>query len=188
MKAKLVLVMAISLMGSVVFAQESANPKFVVVSQGNSGLYKVIYDNPGASKVKMNIYRSNGEKIFGEALNVEGFVRTVNFKGMYSDKYTIEVTDNGGKHVETVAYGPASTTNIHVARLDKESNKYLLSVANGNSAEINVRILDGENNVVHTQNLAVTGSVGLVYDLARVQGSPTFEVGDNTGVYRTIKY
>jgi hypothetical protein len=188
MKAKLILVMAISLMGSVAFAQESANPKFIVVSQGISGLYKVVYDNPGASKVKMNIYRSNGERVFSEALSVEGFVRTVNFNGMYSDNYTIEVADNGGKHVQTVAYGPVSKTNIHVARLDKESSRYLLSVANDSSAEINVRILDGENNVVHTQSLAVNGSVGLVYDLTRVQGAPTFEVADNSGTYRTIKY
>jgi hypothetical protein len=188
MKAKLVLVMAISLMGSVAFAQESANPKFIVVSQRNPGVYKVIYDNPGASKVKMNIYRSNGEKVFGEPVNVQGFVRMVDFKGMYSDKYTIEVTDNAGKHAQTVSYGSVSPTNIHVTRLDKESSKYLLSVANDNSAEISVRILDGENNVVHSQSLAVNGSVGLVYDLTRVQGAPTFEVADNSGTYRTIKY
>jgi hypothetical protein len=188
MKAKLVLAMAISLMGSAAFAQESASPKFVVVSQNNPGVFKVVYDNPGASKAKMNIYRSNGERIFSELLNVEGFIRSVNFKGMYEGAYTIEVVDNTGKYVETVTYASAPSANVHVARLDKQSNKYLLSVENEKSTEISVRILDGDYNVVHTQSLAVNGSVGLVYNLASVQGTPTFEVADASGTFRTIKY
>jgi len=187
MKAKLILAMAISLMGSVAFAQESANPKFVVVSKNVPGVYKVIYDNPGATKSKLSIYRSSGEKVFSETLNVGGFVRAVNFKGMYSGEYTIEIADNTGTYKEKVVYS-TSASSVHVARLNKESNKYLLSVANESPAEINVRILDGENNVVHTQSLAVNGSVGLVYDLASVQGAPTFEVGDDAGNFRTIKY
>src|SRR5690242_14302207 len=104
MKAKLVLVMAISLMGSVAFAQESASAKFAVVSQNNPGVFKVIYDNPGASKAKMNIYRSNGERIFSEAVSVDGFVRPINFKGMYNDKYSIELIDNTGRYVATADY------------------------------------------------------------------------------------
>jgi hypothetical protein len=187
MKAKLILAMAISLMGSAAFAQESANPKFVVVSQSTPGVYKIIYDNPGAKKTKMVIYGSNGETVFSEALNVEGFVRAVNFKGMYSGTYTIVIADNTGSYKQTVAYS-TSPSSVHVARLNKESNKYLLSVANQSPAEISVRILDGDNNVVHTQSLAVNGSVGLVYDLASVQGAPTFEVGDNSGNFRTIRY
>jgi hypothetical protein len=188
MKAKLVLAMAISLMGSVAFAQESASPKFVVVSQNNPGIFKVVYDNPGAAKAKMNIYGSNGERIFSEPVNVEGFVRSVNFNGMYEGAYTIELIDNTGKYVHTVNYASAPSSSVHVSRLNKESGKYLLSVENEKSTEISVRILDGDNNVVHTQSLAVNGSVGLVYNLASVQGAPTFEVADASGNFRTIKY
>lgn len=188
MKTKLMLVVAISLMGSAAFAQESASPKFVVVNQGNPAIYKVVYNNPGATRVKMNVYKGTGEKVYSESVNVDGFVRSLNFKSMTTGVYTVEMSDNTGKYAQKVNYVHAKPSNIHVARIAKDSNKYLLSVANEANAEINVRILDGDNNLVHTQSLAVNGSVGLVYDLASVNGNPTFEVTDGSGGIRTIKY
>ena len=179
---------AICLIGSVAFAQESASEKFVVVGQGNPAIYRAAFHNPEASRLKFNIFSADGRKVFSEALNVNGFVRTVNFKGMAEGVYTLEITDNTGTYVQKVNYMRATPASIHVAKIAKEENKYLLSVANDAAAEINVRILDGANNLVYTQSLAVTGSVGLVYDLASVEGSPTFEVTDSNGAFRTIKY
>ena len=187
MKAKLMLV-AISLIGSAAFAQESANPKFVVLNQGNPAAFKAIYDNPGATKSKLSIYKGI-EKVYGETLNIDGFVRTFNFAAMSPGEYTMEITDNTGSYTQKVKFSRnAKPATIHVAKIAKDANKYLLSVANEEAGEINVRILDGQNNIVHNQSLAVNGSVGLVYDLALVQGNPTFEVSDNNGAFRTIKY
>jgi len=188
MKAKLMLVVAMSLMGSAVFAQESANPKFVVVSQANPAIYKVVYTNPGATRVKMSVYKGTGEKVYSESLTVDGFVRSLNFKAMSHGAYTIEMTDNTGRYVQKVDYSLPKPSSIHVSRIGREVNKYLLSVANNANSQVSVRILDGDNNLVHTQNLAVNGSVGLVYDLAAVSGNPTFEVTDGSGATRTIKY
>ena len=182
------LAIAICLIGSAAFAQESASPKFIVVSQGNPAIYKAAYHNPEASRLKFNIFNAAGDKVYSEALNVNGFVRPVNFKGMNDGEYTLEVTDNTGTYSQTVNYVRAAPASIHVSKIAKEESKYLLSVANDDASEISVRILDGDNNLVYTQNLAVNGSVGLVYDLASVQGSPTFEVTDNNGAFRTIKY
>jgi hypothetical protein len=188
MKAKLMLV-AISLIGSAAFAQESANPKFVVVNQNNPAIYKIIYTNPGASRVKLNIYKGTGEKVYSESVSVDGFIRAVNFKSMNAGEYTVEMSDNTGTYSQKVNYVRATTQSaIHVSKIAKETDKYLLSVANSANSEISVRILDGDNNIVHTQSLAVNGSVGLVYDLASVSGKPTFEVTDSNGATRTIRY
>jgi hypothetical protein len=186
MKAKLMLV-AISLIGSAAFAQESANPKFVVLNQGNPAAFKAIYDNPGATRSRLSIYKGM-EKVYGETLNIDGFVRTFNFAAMSPGEYTMEIIDNTGSYTQKVKFSrTGKPSSIHVAKIATGS-KYLLSVANEEAGEINVRILDGKNNIVHNQSLAVNGSVGLVYDLASVQGNPTFEVSDNNGAFRTIKY
>jgi len=188
MKTKVMLAIAVCLIGSAAYAQESAASKFVVVGQGKPAVYKAAYHNPEASRLKFNIFNAAGNKVYSEALNVNGFVRDINFKGMKDGEYTLEISDNTGTYVQKVTYVRASPATIHVAKIAKGENKYLLSVANDESAEISVRILDGDNNLVYTQSLAVNGSVGLVYDLASVQGSPTFEVTDSNGAFRTIKY
>ena len=171
------------------FAKDPGSPKIVVVNQ-KSGVFKVIYQGSKSSKVTMRILSATGAEVFSESLGVveNGFVRPVNFKGMTPGEYTIEIADNEGKQIQKVAYtNETSIKSVHVARL-AEANKYLLAVANKGSEEINVKIFDGSNNLVHDKNMTVTGSFGLVYNLKQVAGTPTFEVTDKTGSVRTIKY
>lgn len=185
------LVVAFSLIGSAAFAQDPANSKLVVVGTGESGIYKVIYKNPSASKVKMAIETEAGKTVFSQSLRVsEGFVRNVNFNGMAPGAYSIVVADENGKHAGQLTFGVNASTlkTVHVSKIASNDSKYLLSVANDGGDEINVRIFDGENNVVHNQTLAVNGTLGLVYDLKSVSGAPTFEVSDNAGTVRTIRY
>ncbi len=171
------------------FAKDPGSPKVLVVNQ-KSGIFKVIYKGSTSAKVTMRILSATGVEVFSESLGVveNGFVRQVNFKGMTPGEYTIEIADNGGKQIQKVAYtNETSVSSVHVARL-AESNKYLLAVANKGSEEINVKIFDGSDNLIHDENMTVTGSFGLVYNLKQVAGAPTFEVTDKTGNVRTIKY
>ena len=169
-------------------AKDPGNPKIVVVNQ-KSGVFKVIYDGAKTGSVTMRILNQNGTEVFSENLGtVNGFVRPVNFNGMTPGEYTIEVADNAGTQVQKVTYiKEASNNSIHIARL-AESSKYLLAVANKGSEQINVRIFDGSNNLVHDENLTVSGNFGLVYNLKQIAGTPTFEVTDKTGNVKTIKY
>ena len=187
MKTKSILLIAAVLISSVALADEPGSPKLVVLSQKESGLYKVIYESPKSSKVKMTILDSNGEAIYTESLRVEdGFILPVNFKGLSFGEYSIEVADGASKQVQKVNYiGSVKAQRIHVAKLD-EANKYLLSVAS--KGVINVKIIDGSNNVIHDQYVDVDGGFGLVYNLKSVQGNPTFEVTDPTGEVKTIRY
>lgn len=187
MKTKSILLAAMMLISVAALADEPGSPKLVVLSQKESGLYKVIYENPKSSKVKMTILNSDGEALYSESIKVtEGFILPVNFKGLAPGEYSIEVADGTAKQTQKVSYLAAKGQNIHVAKLTNEANKYLLSVAN--QGAINVRILDGANNIVHEQSLNVEGNLGLVYNLKSVSGTPTFEVTDNAGTVKTIKY
>ncbi len=180
--------MAAVLMSTVALADEPGTSKLVVLSQKEAGLFKVIYENPKTKQVKMTILNSDGVALYSESIKVtDGFILPVNFKGMTPGEYSIEVADGTAKQVQKVSYlNSVSAQRIHVAKLTNEANKYLLSVANEGS--INVRILDGANNIIHDQNVTVNGSLGLVYNLKAVVGAPTFEVTDQSGTVKTIKY
>lgn len=182
------IIAALVLISSVAFADEPGAPKLVVLSQKESGLYKVIYENSKTTRVKMTILNSNGEALYNESIRVnDGFIVPVNFKGLTPGEYSIEVTDGAGKQVQKVTYLENNRAQrIHVARLTSEANKYLLSVAA--EGVVNVRILDGASNIIHDSSLTVPGSLGLVYNLKGIEGNPTFEVTDATGMVKTIRY
>jgi hypothetical protein len=188
MKFKSILVAAMMMIGAAVFADEPASPKLVVLSQKESGLFKVIYENAKTGKVKMTILNSDGQTLYTEQIKVnEGFILPVNFKGMTPGEYSIEVIDGAAKAIQKVSYiSSAKAQTIHVAKLSSDANKYLLSVASEGS--INVRILDGANNIIHDENVNVDGTLGVVYNLKSVSGAPTFEVTDTEGNVKTIKY
>lgn len=190
MKTKSILVVAIALISSVAFANEPGGPKLSVVNVKDAGVFKVIYENPTGEKIRMTITDAEGKTLFNESVKVTtGFIRAVNFKGMTPGEYKIEIADNKTVYTEKVNYSLTSTVKgVHVAKLTKDQDKYLLSIANDGAEQVNVKILDGSNNVVHDQNLAVVGDLGLVYNLKAVVGSPTFEVTDQAGRVRTIRY
>jgi hypothetical protein len=188
MKTKSLILAALVMISSVALADEPGSPKLVVLSQKESGLFKVIYENPKSKQVRMTILNSNGDALFSESIKVnDGFILPVNFRGMSPGEYSIEVTDGTATKSQKVSYlNSTKTQNVHVAKLTKEANKYLLSVASEGS--INVRILDGANNIIHDENVSVNGPVGFVYNLKAVSGAPTFQVTDNAGNVKTIKY
>lgn len=188
MKTTSILFAAMMMISAVALADEPAAPKLVVLNQKESGLFKVIYENAKTSKVKMTILNSNGDALYSESIKVtDGFILPVNFKGLTPGEYSIEIADGTAKQTQKISYvESAKAQRIHVAKLSNDANKYLLSVAN--EGAINVRILDGSNNIVHEQNITVDGNLGLVYNLKSINGAPTFEVTDGQGNVKTVKY
>jgi len=190
MKTKLMVsALLMALVVGAAVAADPVGPKVVVLTQKESGIFKVIYEGVKAGRVNMKISNQIGEVVFNESVTgVNGFVRPVNFKGMAPGEYTIEVSDASGKQIQKVNYEIEQTVNsVYVAKIAGES-KYLLAVAKGTEEKINVKIFDGSSNLVHNQNLVVNGTLGLVYNLKDVVGVPTFEVTDKTGNTKVIKY
>jgi hypothetical protein len=168
------------------FAADPVGPKMVVVNQKDPATFKVIYEGSQVGKLTFRILDAAGKKVVSETISgVEGFMRTVNFGGMTAGEYTIEVANATGKSSQKVNYQPITEESaIHVAKLPA-NNKYLLSVAN--AKEVNVKIYDGANTLVHDQNVGVNGSIGLVYDLSKIAGAPKFEVRSATET-KVVRY
>ena len=137
----------------------------------------------------MTILNHEKEVVFTETTkNVDGFIRSVNFTQMDPGEYTVEIADKSGKQTQKVVYAEkAPLLNVHISKIAVEG-KYLLSVTNSGANRINVQIFDGTDNLVHNESTTINGNYGLVYNLKGVEGVPTFEVSDKTGIIHTVKY
>lgn len=187
MKANFFLTAVIVLVSTAAFS--GPGPRVAVINQQGTGIFKVIYEGEEVGKVTMNILNKKNQVVFAETTsNVDGFMRKVNFAGMEQGEYTIEIADKSGKIAQPVVYSRISNVkNVQVSKIGGQS-KYILAVTNTGTEKISVRIYDGSNNLVHTEYRTIDGNFGLVYNLANVSGVPTFEVADNDGNVRTIKY
>lgn len=169
-----------------------SNAGLAVVPMKGSEIFKVIYKGENAGRVKLNIYNAASSMIFSETINVtDGFIAPLNFAGMEPGEYTLELVDNtGAKKVEKVKYltAPSSAKNVHVSRISKETGKFLVAVSNNGSEKINVRIYDGANNLVHSESREVKGDFAQLYTVKNVTGALTFEVSDDAGYTKTIRF
>jgi hypothetical protein len=175
---KVVLTMVAAIVASsFAFAGASAS-RVAVLNQNNSGVYKLIYEGATAGKVSLKIYDNSSNVIFSETKSgLSKFILPLNFTGLEHGEYSIEITDETGTQIQKVNYASTETVTaaakaVHITKL--QDGKYLMSAAtNGN---INVQIFDGNDNLIHSDNLVVNGRLGLVYNLQGVQGQPTFLV------------
>jgi hypothetical protein len=189
MKTKTVVLASMMALVSIFsFAIEPSNSQLVVVSQKKTGVFKVIYQGTSEQSVVMKIYGNGGEVVFEETIkSVKGFILPVNFNGMEAGEYIIEIADEKGKQLRHIGYKTETNVkSVHVSKVSEEG-KYLLAVTNDGAEQINVRIFDGNYNLVHNENMTINGNFGLVYNLKQVIGAPTFEITDNTGNTKVIK-
>lgn len=158
-------------------------PAMTVVSLKGSEVFKVIYKGTSTGKVRMNIVDQRGNVIHAETFaGLNGFILPVNFGGLESGTYTIELIDNAGKHRESVTYKPThELKSVHVSRLINEHGKFLLAVANAQSEPIRVRIFDQEQRLIYNDSKVLTGDFAQVYKLENAYSRYTFEVSDANG-------
>lgn len=190
MKTTSLYIAALLVIGSAVTAIGKDEPKsagMAVVAVKGSEVIKVIYKGETPGKVKLNIYDAASQVIFSETRNSgEGFILPLNFSGLQFGEYTIELTDASGTKAEKINYQPATTTNnVHVSKLN--DGKFLLSVANGNE-DINVKIFDAYNNLVHNSIKQVSGDFAQLYSFKNLSGSCTFEITNGAGVTTTLRF
>lgn len=190
MKTKsVVFAVVMALVSVAALAADPVGPKMVVVNQKDPSNFKVIYEGSQTGKLTLRVLDIDGNRVVTQTISgVESFMRTLNFAGMEAGEYTIEVIGATGKQTQKITYQPTSGVSvqsaIHVSKLTT-LNKYLLAVSN--AKDVNVKIYDGTNNLVHDQDVAVNGSIGLVYDLSKIAGAPKFEVSSATET-KVVRY
>lgn len=108
MKTKSLILAAIVLLSSASIHAGDGGPLntgFVVVPVQNNQVFKVIYKGESVGRVRLTIYNENGETIYAESIyRTNGFIYPMNFAGLSSGIYTLELIDAGGKKSEKINY------------------------------------------------------------------------------------
>ena len=192
MKTKSLYLAALLVIGAAVTAvgkNEPSNAGMAVVAVKGSEVVKVIYKGENAGKVKLNIYDAASHIVFSETRNsVEGFILPLNFAGLQSGEYTIELTDATGTKSEKINYQPSAVVNnIHVSKLAQQG-KFLLSVSKIAGEDITVKIYDGSNNLVHSSTKQVAGEFAELYSIEDLTGACTFVITNKAGETSTFRF
>jgi len=154
-------------------------------------IVKVIYKTNTPGAVSVTIMNDKRETIFTESIqNTASFSRPYNLSELKSGKYFIVVVDKEGKTEKELAYAIKKKveSTVDVIKIANATNKFLLSVENKEADQIQVRILDQDKKVIHEELLSVNGKFAIVYNLSRITGTVTFEVGGTNGNWKTFTY
>jgi len=180
--------LVVSVAVTAVAKNEPTSASMAVVSVKGSEVVKVIYKSETAGKVKINVYDAANKLVFaGTRNNVEGFILPLNFSGLEYGQYTVELTDAAGTKTEKVSYQSASTSNIHVSKLGQDG-KFLLSVTKTSNEDINVKIFDAYNNLVHDSTKQTEGDFAQLFSIKNFAGACTFEVTTGAGETTVVRF
>lgn len=192
MKTKSIYLAAFILMSAVATfgKDEPTKAGVAVLPVKGAEVFKVIYKNETASKVKVKLYNENAEIIYTEAFsNTEGFILPLNFSKLKYGQYRLELTDDSGKRVENIVYQPAkSVDNIRISKLTAAEGKFLVAVTNSKNEKVTVKIFDNYNNLLHNEIKSVDGDFAQVYTVKNLTGACTFEVSDDAGHVKTVQF
>ena len=176
------------------FAAVAASPALLSVTASTAAsVFNINYKMVEKGTVNISIYDKSNELVFTEVLiDVKSFVRPYNFSELPEGEYTIVVADKNGKQAEKVNYTLSNIFSaISVSEVANEENKYILNVTNNGTENVEVKIYDNLQTLLHVQTVNVTGSFGLIYNLNKVKStssSVTFEVTTNSGKIERITF
>ena len=188
MKTKSIVLSVMMVLVSVfAFAIDPINSQLVVLNTSTTGVFKVIYHQPGQNNVAFKVYNEQGEIVFADYIrSSNGFIRPLNFLGMESGAYKVELKSGNQVTEQMITYSTPSTEekvidgtvkSIHVSKLAGD-NKYLLAISNEGTNRVHVKIYDGAKELVYNTSMKIAGNVGVIYSLKQLVGTPTFEVSD----------
>lgn len=190
MKKTLSVLVLLMIVSSVVFARRLENPgassNAAVVKIGST--FKLYYKGSQQADVKVLIRDASNTVLFSETIKKsDGFVRPYNFEYLPEGDYTIQITDETGRHIEKITNKrEKSETTAHLLKVSGTSAKYLLTVSNKEDSDVTVRIYDDSNNVIYNKIELVSKDFAKVYNLDGIPGQFTFEVTDATGTATSL--
>ncbi|MEO8473397.1 MAG: hypothetical protein ABI477_14455 [Chryseolinea sp.] len=191
-KKKIVsLMLALMVTGSAVFATGIDHPSSVsgVAVIKNGTTFKLYYKATEQSNVRVSILDSDRKVVYTETIqHVDGFVRPYNIASLSNGEYTVEVADRSGVQTQKLSVAKESSEKLaHVFKVSGEDGKYLLTVSNKESRDLNVKIYDDANNMIYNQVETAGADFARIYNLKKYAGKFTFEVTDSTGKSKSIR-
>lgn len=179
-----------NVLATTVLSNDSAKATLAVVEYKRTGIYKVIYKGEQTGKVRLSIYDAKHNLVYTDNLTkTSSFIKPFNFNGMAEGVYYIEVNSNNGKLVERVNYAAGKIEKtVNVTKLVGKDARYLLTVAAAEQDEIDVKIFDAADKLVHQEKRVVSGEFSQIYNLQNLHGSFTMLIADKSGIVKTIRY
>lgn len=157
--------------------------EMTVVTAKDSEVIKVIYKGNTSAKVKLNIFNEQGNIIHSASIAAkDGFICPLNFKGLPSGNYTIELVDDQGSRQENVTYVALhDRKSVHVSKIINEDGKFLFAVANAQNESIIIRIYDQRQKLVYSGSKVIAGDFAQVFRMPSGLDRYTFVVSDVVG-------
>jgi len=195
MKVKSILAVMFVLISFVAFANGTGDNKFVVIRGHESGIFKVIFKGEDIVHATLNVFDKDGSLVFTKDIKGRnGFIQPINFSGLRSGEYTIEVKNDSNTWMHTINYsietGRNSATQlekstpsikyVHVLKLQSDG-KYLLSVSGTENEAIKVRIFNDNDDLLLSKTLMAEGDLAVVFNIKEVSGKTRFRVTDKSG-------
>lgn len=166
----------------------TASDRMAVLRSGST--FKVFYKGGSINNVTVNIYDSRGEKVLSDHVGkLENFMRPYNFSALPEGQYSIELIDNSGKLVESVEYRSGKIEKVaNLIKMAKGDSKYLLVVPSKGKEVLHVKILDANGAVAYSAVENIDGDFAKVYDLKSLGNNFSFQITDNKGAIKSLRY
>lgn len=177
--------MAILLASASLFAADPA-ATVELVNQKGSTIYKVVCKLPGSGKAYVKV--SNGfDVLLSETVNfTNGFAYPLDFKGMASGQYIVEVLTKDTRFKQTIALENTKPV-AYVRSTEQPGKRHLLTITSQVPAEFTIRIFDKYFNEVFTKIETVKSEYGVVLNMANLGAGYSFEITESTGDINVIR-
>ena len=180
------------LLCTVVFAggtDYSSSASGVAVVKRDANTFKLIYKATKAGYVKVSIRDSKHRTVFYETIKtVEGFTRPYNFESLDEGDYTLEIVDETGLHIEKIHNYAVRVEKLFNVRKIEGGDKLILTVSGKGKETIQVKIYDGSDALVYSEEEIITGDFACIYNVRNLAGKVTFEVTGESGESKVIQY
>ncbi len=180
MKTKLLFMALFLLLTNAAFSNPVA-ATLSVTRKDSSSVYLVNYTDGSPGKVTLVVKDDRGNVLFRQLVqNEKGFVLPVNFSSVAEGVYTVH-TDNGTeKQNVTIRYNN-NTAPTYSRIVSLGDNRYLLISTHAGKETINIKIYDGNNTLIFSEDRKIEGFFSTIFNLKSVTGMPTFEVSETLG-------
>lgn len=152
-------------------------------------MYYLSADPEKVSKVKVNIYNEEGEKVHSKKVKSDiGFAIPFTLKDLAPGTYTFEVVNPDGTVIrKEIRYNneieKATLTEMEAMVEEISPNKFQLLVVKPNENMVRIRIKDPMNNILHEERVNFEKGFKRVYDFQNINAdSYTFEVANGPDV------
>jgi hypothetical protein len=187
MKTKLIVIAAFCFLANVVNALSDV-PSFTITRKGDAsrGIFMVNYRGVKITAVTLVVKDRDGKEILTKSIkSAKDFSVPLNFSSVDEGTYTITIDNGSEKLSQTLNYtNEKAPTYSHVANLG--NGRYLFTTSSAGSEKINLRIYNGDEEMIYEKELTIKGESAMLFDLKEVTGTPFFEVSEDAGTFLMV--